>query len=220
MSMSTEGPDDALVDEAARLLGTTGRAATIDRALAGVITEHRRRAAVEAEGRRLAPDDPRQAGAAPGAGPRPDPGAEGPRRPARPPDGWLLDTSAATGAHEPAVAAGLRALLAAGRLATCPLLDLEALAGAGDRHRELLARRHLAYRRVPVDDAVTGRALALQATLGEASAGATSRSLLLVATAAVHRLGVLHEDAGLGAVAAAGAVPQQRVSTLRDGGAS
>jgi hypothetical protein len=36
----------------------------------------------------------------------------------------------------------------------------------------------------------------------------------------VHRLGVLHEDAGLGAVATAGAVPQQRAATLCDGGAA
>jgi len=216
MSMSTEGPDDALVAEAARLLGTTGRAATIDSALAAVITERRRRAAVDAEGRRLAPGDAPPAGDAPRAGT--GPGV--PRRRARPPGGWLLDTSAAAAPHEPAVAAELLALLDAGRLATCPLLDLEALAAAADRHRELLARRHLAYRRVPLDDAVSGRALALQATLGTAAAGATSRSLLLVATAAVHRLGVLHEDAGLGAVATAGAVPQQRASALCDGGAS
>jgi hypothetical protein len=72
---------------------------------------------------------------------------------------------------------------------------------------------------VPLDDAVTARALALQASLG-AAAEATSRALLLVATAAVHRLGVLHEDAGLGAVATAGAVPEQRASALCDGGAS
>jgi predicted nucleic acid-binding protein len=215
MSMSTEGPDDALVAEAARLLGTTGRAATIDCALAAVITERRRIAAVDAEGRRLAPgDDP-----APGGAPRGDPAPGAPRR-ARPPGGWLLDTSVAAAPHEPAVAAELLALLGAGRLATCPLLDLEALAAAADRHRERLARRHLAYRRVPLDDAVTGRALALQASLGTAAEGATSRSLLLVATAAVHRLGVLHEDAALGDVATAGAVPQQRASTLCDGGAS
>jgi predicted nucleic acid-binding protein len=215
MSMSTEGPDDALVAEAARLLGTTSRAATIDTALAAVISQRRRLAAVDAEGRRLAPGDD----AAPGGVPRGEAGPGVPRRRARPPGGWLLDTSAASATHEPAVAAELRALLGAGRLATCPLLDLEALAAAGDRHRELLARRHLAYRRVPLDDAVTGRALALQAALGAADT-APSRSLLLVATAAVHRLGVLHEDAGLGAVATAGAVPQQRASALCDGGAA
>jgi len=214
MSMSTEGPDDALVAEAARLLGTTSRAATIDHALAAVITERRRRTAVDAEGRRLAPADPPEPGEVPRAGTAP----AGPRPRARPPGGWLLDTSAAA-PHEPAVAAELRALLDAGRLATCPLLDLEALAAAAGRHRELLTRRHLAYRRVPLDDAVTARALALQASLG-AAAEATSRSLLLVATAAVHRLGVLHEDAGLGVVATAGAVPEQRASALCDGGAS
>jgi predicted nucleic acid-binding protein len=147
-----------------------------------------------------------------------------------PPGGWLLDTSARWASPEPEAAAALRRLLATGRLVTCPLLDLEALegpdapaepagaAGSADR-REALARRHLAYRRVPLDDVVTARALALQAR-PVARGDVPARSWLLVATAAVHRLGVLHDDAALGRVAAAYDVPQRPVSGLTAGNAA
>jgi predicted nucleic acid-binding protein len=244
----TGGPDAALVAEAARVLGTTGRAATVDRALATVIRGRRRHEAVAAEAGRLGAGLPP---AAPTASPEPPgppdppglpgwhqppgwPEAAGPTgwpvpepsgRPGLdPPGGWLLDTSARRRSHAPRAAAALRALLAAGRLVTCPLLDLEALAGEAAGHREALARRHLAYRRVPLDDVVARRALALQAGPGAGpspGAGvAEARALLLVATAAVHRLGVLHEDDALGRVAAACGVPQRPAGGLGGGTAA
>jgi predicted nucleic acid-binding protein len=195
MSTPTESPDEALVREAARVLGTTGSTATIDRALATVIAGRRRHEAVAAESHRLgvAPDDP----------------AAG--RPPDPPAGWLLDTSARGPAHEPAAAAEVRSLLTSGELVTCPLLDLEALAGSARGHAEHLAGRRLAYRRVPLDAVVAARALALQAgAAGAATApegpAAAARALLLVATASAHGLGVLHADPLLARLAAASGV--------------
>jgi predicted nucleic acid-binding protein len=190
MSTPTESPDEALVREAARVLGTTGTTATIDRALATVIAGQRRREAVAAESRRL--------GVAAGDA------AEG--RPPDPPSGWLLDTSARGPAHEPAAAAEMRALLRSGELVTCPLLDLEALARSSHGHAEQLAGRRLVYRRVPLDEVIAARALALQAGAAEAvtaraGPAAAARALLLVATASAHGLGVLHADPLLGRVA-------------------
>ena len=121
----TGGPDAALVAEAARVLGTTGRAATVDRALATVIRRQRHREAVAAEAGRLAPGRRRQRR----PGRRSRPAGRGSIRPA-------------AGCSTPAPGGGrtrrgrrppLRALLAAGRLVTCPLLDLEALRGRGRR---------------------------------------------------------------------------------------
>jgi hypothetical protein len=66
---------------------------------------------------------------------------------------------------------------------------------------------------VPLDEVVTARALALQAAAEPAELAAppvAARALLLVATASVHGLGVLHADPALGRVAAACGVRHRR----------
>jgi predicted nucleic acid-binding protein len=208
MTSSTDGPDEALLAQAAQRLGTTTATATIDRALALVIAGHRHREAVEAEAAGFA-----------GAGPLA--AAEPAGRAREPTGGWLLDTSARAAPQPPGVATALRALLAAGRLVTCAILDLEALTAAVPGHEELLGRRHLAYRSVPLDDVVAARALRLQAGLGARPGPApAARELLLVGTASVHGLGVLHDDAALARLATTCGVPERSVTALRPVAAS
>jgi len=54
MATTMDGVDDVLLAEAGRVLGTMGAAETVNRALATVVTDRRRQAAVEAEIRRFA----------------------------------------------------------------------------------------------------------------------------------------------------------------------
>ena len=114
------------------------------------------------------------------------------------PAGWLLDTSALAVAHHPQAGASLAALLRAGVLHTCPLLDLEALAVAGSpaQYRQLSTQRQQAYRPVPFTPAVSERAAELQAALARhAHLGAVAPAdLLIAATAIEHGLRVLHHS--------------------------
>lgn len=53
MATTIDDVDEVLLAEAGRVLGTVGRVDTVNRALATVVTDHRRRGAVEAEIRRF-----------------------------------------------------------------------------------------------------------------------------------------------------------------------
>lgn len=115
--------------------------------------------------------------------------------------GWLLHTSAVARSHLPDVLDRLAALLRAGLLYTCLPLDLEALAAAATaaEHRRLLTDRRQAYRQVPINPAVADLALSFQARLAERDdlRAVPAGTLLVAATAQVHRLGVLHYDRDL-----------------------
>lgn len=132
--------------------------------------------------------------------------------------GWLLHTSALARSHLPEVTQRLARLLRAGVLYTCPVLDLEALttATSPSDHRALLADRRAAYRAVPVTEAVLDRAVGLQGMLatGPRCGPAAPATLVVVATAQLHQLGVLHYDADVELVATTCGVPQRTILPL------
>jgi predicted nucleic acid-binding protein len=177
-------PDPGLLAAARAALGTSGDRETLEAALALAVRRRRRERAVTAEVARLG------AVAEPGRDDAPGPGAD------LPPRGWLLDESARVAAgRDPAVAAALRPLLAAGLLHTCPLLDLVALtAEPGGDLRDRLAERRLAYRSAPAGPGTAERAIELHRLLVRHAHPqvATPADLLVAATALEHDLGVLH----------------------------
>lgn len=217
--------DGALLDEARLVLGDTTPREAIETALGELIRRRRRAAALAREVRRWAHgtyagadlparpgggdaaalEEPLAPGALPsGAGVSPPEGSRG----------WLLHASALRHGDLPAVRRRLVGLVASGLLLTCGVTELELLATARSPvdHRELLADRRLLYRRVPVDEAVMAQALALQERVAEhARAEDTVGALLVVACARVHRLTVLHQDAGPALLGAASGVAEEAV---------
>lgn len=111
---------------------------------------------------------------------------------------FLADKSALTRREtRPQVREVLEPLLVAGEIATCGIVDLELLYSARDRatYRSLVeALRGMP--RVPVDEAVMDRALAVQAMLAERSQhrSVPLPDLLVAACAENAGLAVLHYD--------------------------
>lgn len=113
----------------------------------------------------------------------------------------LADVSAWGQLHRADVAVRLSALLVSGAAATCGVTDLEVAAAALDEadHRAIASERGL-FPRVPVDDAVLGRAIEVQELL----IGMAVPLEALVVAAAAERAGlvVLHHDPAFDLIAA------------------
>lgn len=112
---------------------------------------------------------------------------------------YFLDTSAAARMSSAMVSEKLSPLIEAGLVATCGVLDAEALysARSADQYEALRADRIAAYEYVPTDDEHWQLALNAQRLLAQAgrhrSVGIAD--LLTSVLASVHRLTVLHYDA-------------------------
>ena len=121
----------------------------------------------------------------------------------------LADVSALAQLHQPQVASRYGALLAAGLVATCGVVDLELLARfPPDERAEVLAERRF-FPRVPCDDAVLDRALAVQVQL--AGPLPTAAQLVTAAAAELAGLVLLHDDDAFEDIVAASGQPSARV---------
>lgn len=123
----------------------------------------------------------------------------------------LADVSALAQLHHSDVAAQLGPLLVGGGVATCGLVDLDLLAMVArtDEYLEVLEERRL-FPRVPVDDQVLDRAMAVGALL--AADGVPSPTALIVAAAAERAgLVLLHHDPDLARIAAVTDQPVEHV---------
>jgi predicted nucleic acid-binding protein len=109
----------------------------------------------------------------------------------------LVDKSAEVRWHEPSVAAVLDPLLQAGALATCAVMDLEALFSArnGPEHARL-ARARSGFAYLETSDAMLRRARELQGLLARRGhhRAASSPDLIICAVAEHHEATVLHYD--------------------------
>jgi predicted nucleic acid-binding protein len=118
---------------------------------------------------------------------------------------FLIDKSALGRVGHPEVAARWADIFAAGRVAICPVLELEWLYSArSPAEYELWSRKlHDSFPWVPAPDNVWFRAVEVQNSLGAVGKhrGAGVPDLLLAATAEAHRLTVLHYDADYEAIA-------------------
>jgi predicted nucleic acid-binding protein len=112
---------------------------------------------------------------------------------------YLVDTSAGARATHPAVGERLAALVGAGLVATCGVLDSEALLSARDRldYERIWLRRRLAYEYLPIEDESWRDALDAQRALAQTGrhTAVGMADLLTAVLAARHGLAVLHYDA-------------------------
>lgn len=127
----------------------------------------------------------------------------------------LLDTSVYARLRLPAVAAAVQPLRAAGRVARCGVLQLEALFGSRDpeaEHRDLVA----AFPVVPIHQADWDRAAEVMLALAASGRhrAAPLPDLLLAATAERARLIVLHYDHDYETIASVTGQPVQAVLPL------
>jgi len=110
---------------------------------------------------------------------------------------YLVDTSAWARVRNPAVADQLEPLLTAGRIATCAMLDLEALRQARDAtsvEQVMVGRDGLRW--LPTPDDVWDRVLEVQAELSSSGrrTSVAVPDLIIAAVAARHQAVVLHYD--------------------------
>jgi predicted nucleic acid-binding protein len=119
----------------------------------------------------------------------------------------LADASALALLSRSDVAARLVPLLVGGGAATCGVIDLEVLGAFEPSERAEVARERSMFERVPVDDAVLDRAIAVQAQL----AGPVRITALIVAAAAERAgLVLLHDDDVFDGIAAVTGQPTER----------
>lgn len=128
---------------------------------------------------------------------------------------YLSDTSVLARRHHSVVARTLDPLIEAGRVATCPLLDLEAgyAATSPDLLERIRGNRDVLLRWVPMPDQVWTRALETQSALVTAGThrGVGIPDLLVAATAQAHGLTVLHYDHDFDLIAAVTGQPVEWV---------
>jgi len=119
--------------------------------------------------------------------------------------GFLADTSALARLRSRAVAERLRPLIAAGRVATCTVVDLELRRGARSlrEHREMEVEMASVYGHVDVGQATLDRAVEIQAALarGGHHRGVPVADLAIAAAAEQAGLTVLHYDADFDRIA-------------------
>lgn len=112
---------------------------------------------------------------------------------------FFIDTSAAARMHVPLVAARVSPLIEAGTVATCAVLDAEALCRAGSPalYEQVRADRWAAYEYVPTDDEHWSQAFDAQCALARTGQhrAVGIADLLTCVLAAEHRLTVVHYDA-------------------------
>ena len=110
---------------------------------------------------------------------------------------YLADKSAYARMHHTAVADRLTPLLVDGYVATCPIIDLEVLYSARSRsdYEEILVERgSLPW--LPINEAVTARAMAVQRLLAQRGQHRLPLpDLLIAAVAEINDLTVIHYDA-------------------------
>lgn len=128
---------------------------------------------------------------------------------------FIVDTSAAARTSRASVRARVAPLMTAGLLATCGVLDLEALHSARSptQHREIATLRRLAYKYLPTHDEDWARAIQVHSLLaGRGQLRAVGLADLLVcAVAERERVTVLHYDADYELVAEVTGQPVQWV---------
>lgn len=118
---------------------------------------------------------------------------------------YLVDTSAFIRLSEPHLSKTWKGEMASGRLALCSLTELEILytAQSMDHRRQLEQTFAAFYVWVPISDRAYERAAVIQADMTkrgmQRSAGAVD--LIVAATAAEHRMTVLHYDRDFASVA-------------------
>jgi predicted nucleic acid-binding protein len=119
----------------------------------------------------------------------------------------LADASALAQLSRSDVAARLVPLIVGGGAATCGITDLELLAAFRVDERDAVAVERQAFVRVPVDDAVLDRAMAVQRQLP-----GRVRVLALIVAAAAERAGLvlLHDDDVYEQIAAVTGQPTER----------
>ena len=110
---------------------------------------------------------------------------------------YLADKSAYARMHHTAVADRLTPLLVDGYVATCPIIDLEVLYSARSRsdYEDILVERG-SLPSLPIDEAVTERAVAVQRLLAQRGQHRLPLpDLLIAAVAEINGLAVIHYDA-------------------------
>ena len=110
---------------------------------------------------------------------------------------YLADKSAYARMHHTAVADRLTPLLVDGYVATCPIIDLEVLYSARSRsdYEDILVERG-SLPSLPINEAVTERAVAVQRLLAQRGQHRLPLpDLLIAAVAEINDLTVLHYDA-------------------------
>lgn len=112
---------------------------------------------------------------------------------------WVADTSAWARATDPAVAPQWETAAVAGELVACPVITLELLYDAPDRHQvETVAAAISELRQAPITRSATDAAIrAIQDLAAAGSAGAHRVPVpdaLIAAAAAERGFGVLHYD--------------------------
>jgi predicted nucleic acid-binding protein len=119
---------------------------------------------------------------------------------------YLVDTSALNRLRHQIVSDRLQPLLDAGLVATCGVLNLEALYSARSHgeYENLLRFRNSIFEYVDADEEVWQRAQNVQRTLAEASQHRAVKlpDLVIAAVAEHHRLVLLHYDSDFDHVAA------------------
>lgn len=112
---------------------------------------------------------------------------------------FFVDASAAARMHVPLVAARISPLIEAGVVATCAVLDAEALYSARSpaEYEQVRADRRVAYEYVPTHDEHWSRAFDAQRALARTGKhrAVGIADLLTCVLAAEHRLTVVHYDA-------------------------
>ncbi len=119
---------------------------------------------------------------------------------------YLIDKSALARMAHPRVQARLTPVIETGQAATCAIIDLEVLYSTrnGEEHARTRARRALAYRHVPLTEAMFQRAIAVQGLLARrAQHRVPIADLIIAAAAEASDMTVLHYDADFDTIAAA-----------------
>ncbi len=119
--------------------------------------------------------------------------------------GYLIDSSALARSRESAVAAVTEPLIEAGEVATCSVLDFEALYSARNHNefKQIAELRRIRFEYLPLDERETNRALEVQAELSERGRlrEVGLADLLIAAVAERNRLTLLHYDADFETIA-------------------
>lgn len=117
---------------------------------------------------------------------------------------YLADTSVINRLSKPPVYGRMAPLITDGLVGVCPIVELEVLYSArGPAHYQELRKYLTGLERLPMPDEVWDMALQVQAALAADSRHRCAKlpDLLIAATAARHRVTVLHYDKDYDAIA-------------------
>ena len=106
-------------------------------------------------------------------------------------------------------------IVESGRAATCAIIDLEVLYSSRNRqeHARARARRALAYRHVPLTEAIFQRAIAVQGLLSRrAQHRVPIPDLIIAAAAETAKMAILHYDSDFDIIAATTGQPAEWVA--------